>query len=374
MTNKYLKFILSIAVILCVCCSSLIMVMAVPDESEVTTEIETGSFTEPDVTVEDTTEKTGGLVIGQPTTEATTSEPTTKEIVVTEAEQTTTSKKPSNNTQQTTQSKTTTEKATSVVANATTTTTPETTLPQGSFYVYLELNNGQPRLKRILTEPGLVPKPNEPVRQGYTFAGWYADAKLTKIWDFSTSIADEKTVIYAKWIADASTVFYNIKVSPMKGGTVQVNPMSASEGEPVIITVLPDEGKRLVAGSLKIDGKASDVFSFEMPAHNVVINAKFEDIPAGELTEEEDESRTPFFIAAAVVVLAGVIIAHMIAKRRADLNQAEFDENGALIIDDDDDDGWIDESIVIEDGFANGKKVRENVQPDYGEVEENNDD
>lgn len=361
MTNKYLKIILSIAVIFCVCCSSLTMVMAVPDESE-TTEIETGSFEEPDETVEDTTEKKGGLVIGQPSTEANTSEQTTKQNDLTELVESTI-QKTTNNTQQATQSKTTTEKATSH-ANSTTTTKPETTLPQGSFYVYLELNNGQPRLKRILTEPGLVPVPNDPVRSGYTFDGWYADSKFTKTWDFSTSIANEKTIIYAKWIADASTVFFNVKINPMKGGTVQVNPMTASEGEPVIITILPDEGKRLSAGSLKINGKSSDVFSFIMPAQDVVIDAVFEDIPASELNEEDDKSIIPFIIAAAIVVLAGVVIA-LIAKKKAGLNQVEFDENGALIIDDDDDDGWIDETIVIEDGFADGKKVGGNVQPDY---------
>ena len=372
MTNKYLKFIITISVILCVLCSSLTVVFAAPNETTGdTTEIETDVFKDPDVTEEDTTKKVG-LVIGEPTTEPVTSVPTTTEPETTEP--TTVNKKPSyNNNTQTTRRKTTTEKATEVVASATSTTSEETTLPEGSFYVYLELNNGQPRLKRILDKPGLVPQPNDPVRKGYIFDGWYADAQLTTQWNFFSSVADEKTVIYAKWVADASTVVYNVKVAKMVGGSVQVNPMTASEGEPVIITVLPEEGKRIVAGSLKINGESSDVFSFIMPAKDVVISAEFEDIPASELNEEDEKSVLPFVIGAAIIVIAIIVVVIIVLRRRAVLNNVEFDENGALIIDDDDDDVWIDESIVIEDGFANGKKVKENVEPDYGDPEVNND-
>lgn len=372
MTNKYFKFIITISVILCVLCGSLTVVFAAPDETTGdTTEIETDVFKDPDVTEEDTTKKVG-LIIGEPTTEPVTSIPTTTEPETTE--RTTVNEKPTyNNNTQTTHKKTTTKKETEVAASVTSTTAEETTLPEGSFYVYLELNNGKPRLKRILDKPGLVPSPNEPVRKGYIFDGWYADAKFTTPWNFYTSVADEKTVIYAKWVADASTIVYNVKVSKMVGGTVQVNPMIASEGEPVIITLLPEEGKRVVAGSLKINGESSDVFSFIMPAHDVVISAEFEDIPASEFNEEEEKSILPFIIGVAIIVIAIIVVVIITLRRRANLNTAEFDENGALIIDDDDDDVWIDESIVIEDGFANGKKVKENVEPDYGEPEVNND-
>lgn len=372
MTNKYLKFIISISVILCVLCSSLTVVFAAPNETTGdTTEIETDIFKDPDVTEEDTTKKVG-LIIGEPTTEPVTSVSATTEPETTEP--TTVNKKPSyNNNTQTTRRKTTTEKETEVAASITSTTAEETTLPEGSFYVYLELNNGQPRLKRILNEPGLVPQPNDPVRKGYIFDGWYADAQLTTQWNFFSSVADEKTVIYAKWVADASTVVYNVKVAKMVGGSVQVNPMTASEGEPVIITVLPEEGKRVVAGSLKINGESSDVFSFIMPAKDVVISAEFEDIPASELNEEDEKSVFPFVIGAAIIVIAIIVVVIIVLRRRAILNNVEFDENGALIIDDDDDDVWIDESIVIEDGFANGKKFKENVEPDYGDSEVNND-
>lgn len=363
------------AMALCVLCGSFTVAFAAPeDTTETITEVETSE----EVTEEDTTL---GLIIGEPDTESDETTPATTKPKVTKpvtTEKTTKEEKTTRKNNKTTTQKEEPdeqdpdedEEVDDVVAQQTSETTEETTLPEGSFYVYLELNNGQPRLKRILKEAGLVPEPKEPVREGYIFDGWYADAKFTKPWNFFSSVADEKTVIYAKWIADGSVTVYNIKISETTGGTLEAHPTTASEGEPVIITVLPEEGKRIVSGSLKINGKQSDVFSFIMPAEDVVVEAMFEDIPESELVDEEDKSVLPFIIGAGIVIIAIIVVVMIILKRRADMGAVEFDENGAVIIDDYDDDTWVDESIVIEDGFLNGKIVKENVEPDYSQPEE----
>lgn len=240
-------------------------------------------------------------------------------------------------------------------------------LPEGSFYVYLELNNGNERRKTVLDKPGVVPEPNNPERKGYIFAGWYADPEFKTPWNFTTDFADENTVIYAKWSADPSTIVYNITVKQSKGGTIQVNPAKASAGEPVLVTVTPDEGKRLVLGSLKINGQNTDVLSFIMPAKDVVLEAKFEKIPASALAGEEEKSVLPFVIGAVVLLVAVIVILFFILRRRNQIIPVELDENGAVIIEDDDEDDWIDDSIIIEDGFKEGKIVRENVDPDFGD-------
>ena len=46
-----------------------------------------------------------------------------------------------------------------------------------------------------------VSKPEDPVREGYTFAGWYADEALTEAYDFGSAV-NEDTVLYAKWTED----------------------------------------------------------------------------------------------------------------------------------------------------------------------------
>ena len=43
-----------------------------------------------------------------------------------------------------------------------------------------------------------IVKPNDPLKQGYTFAGWYADADFAAAWDFNTPVT-ANTVLYAKW-------------------------------------------------------------------------------------------------------------------------------------------------------------------------------
>lgn len=391
MKNRFLKLLITICVIVCVVFSNAIVCFAEPDTP--------GGGTNTPIVDEDPDNPGGEEDPDEPgepedpqdpqiqvkpiepsssnTPEINTQAPSTSKVVTTS----TTQKKPTNSG--------TTRRPSNQSANnnnnnnndrpqnSTTTTTPATTLPElpeGSFYVFLELNNGEPRLKRIMEKEGRVPPPNMPVREGYVFDGWYADAKFTKVWDFDTSVAKDTVVIYAKWVAGGSTVTYKITVPKVAGGSIEVNPAVASKGEPVTITVKPDKGMRLVSGSLTINGKSSDVLSFIMPGSDVVIGAKFEKIPASEAPVEESVSVVPFIIGGGVLVLAIVGIAIAIAKRKAAYQTPEFDESGALIIDDDDDDGWIDESIVIEDGFENGKIVKENVEPDYGAPDADDED
>ena len=46
----------------------------------------------------------------------------------------------------------------------------------------------------------LVTKPEDPVRKGYTFGGWFKDDALTTPWSFETDKVTKNTMIYGKWI------------------------------------------------------------------------------------------------------------------------------------------------------------------------------
>ena len=48
-----------------------------------------------------------------------------------------------------------------------------------------------------------VTKPTDPMREGYTFAGWYTDEACTKAYDFSVAVTADMT-LYAKWIKKAA--------------------------------------------------------------------------------------------------------------------------------------------------------------------------
>lgn len=55
-------------------------------------------------------------------------------------------------------------------------------------------------LKNV-TQGARIAEPASPVREGYTFAGWYKDAARTAAWDFAADTVGQDTVLYAKWEA-----------------------------------------------------------------------------------------------------------------------------------------------------------------------------
>ena len=70
----------------------------------------------------------------------------------------------------------------------------------------------------LIPEPAVqcaVTKPQEPVREGYTFGGWYRDAECTdsRKFDFDTqSQVMTDTTLFAKWIPNSYRVYYNLSL------------------------------------------------------------------------------------------------------------------------------------------------------------------
>lgn len=353
--KKKFRFIVVITVLLCLVCGS-VTAFAEPDDTLITFPsgdygpVETENFDDDSTeapTKEITTEDYIYVPTGGNSGEVST---TRKPSGGNNNKPNTTKKPPQNNEREEEKQTSTTEEESS-------------TLPEGSFIVYFERNNGTERFELVLNEPSLVPVPPEVTRTGFIFDGWYADAKFTKKWDFNNDIVDKETVLYVKWIADPNAKVYNVTVQPCTGGIIEVNPAQASVGEPVMITVIPDEGMRLVAGSITINGESTDFLYFNMPASNVVVGAQFEVVPEFE-TVEEKESKLPFIIGGIVLVVIIIAIVVLIAlRRRDDFSDDEIDENGT-VIDDDTDRSWVDESIVVEDGFKDGERIIGNYVPE----------
>ncbi len=72
------------------------------------------------------------------------------------------------------------------------------------FYVYFNPNNGGSQDSVYMNSAGLVPEPNEPVRNGYEFDGWYTDEYFNEEWCFDSDEAYETLTLYAKWVEDES--------------------------------------------------------------------------------------------------------------------------------------------------------------------------
>ncbi len=73
---------------------------------------------------------------------------------------------------------------------------------------------------------------------------------------------------------------FNVIIPTFTNGTITAHPMEAVAGQTVHLTITPDTGYRLVAGSLKFNGTNITGTSFKMPAADATLSALFEPIPA----------------------------------------------------------------------------------------------
>lgn len=77
---------------------------------------------------------------------------------------------------------------------------------------------------------------------------------------------------------------YTVRIDTLTGGSITASATAAASGSAVTLTVTPDAGMQLKAGSLKYnDGSSHNIsgISFIMPAANITVSAVFEPIPNG---------------------------------------------------------------------------------------------
>ena len=67
------------------------------------------------------------------------------------------------------------------------------------YRVTFELNNGNPSSTVTVEEGNLIPRPDVPTKEGYTFIGWYRDANCTVAWNFDTDKPTADMTLYAGW-------------------------------------------------------------------------------------------------------------------------------------------------------------------------------
>lgn len=62
-----------------------------------------------------------------------------------------------------------------------------------------------------------LPRPENPEKEGYYFAGWYKDIDCIEKWDFDKDVVDENTTLYAKWSRNEAD--FDAYVPPKDDGT-----------------------------------------------------------------------------------------------------------------------------------------------------------
>lgn len=76
---------------------------------------------------------------------------------------------------------------------------------------------------------------------------------------------------------------YTVSIGTLSGGSITATPSVARPGTTINLTITPDTGKQLKAGTLMYNGTAITGTSFVMPAEDVIITAEFEDKPEAAL-------------------------------------------------------------------------------------------
>ena len=86
-------------------------------------------------------------------------------------------------------------------------------------------NDGAATLSVVtdLSSGDKLTKPETPVKDGYTFAGWYKDSACTQAWDFETGISGDMT-LYAKWTAAGSSGETEATTAPTATSTAVTTP------------------------------------------------------------------------------------------------------------------------------------------------------
>ncbi len=109
-------------------------------------------------------------------------------------------------------------------------------VPYNQITMTFQSNEGSPVAPVVLGEEGLVQKPADPVRRGFSFAGWYKDEALTQAWDFSSDMLQESTTVYARWSAlPETTVTYNsMGGSAVAPATEYIGQAAVKPADPVL--------------------------------------------------------------------------------------------------------------------------------------------
>lgn len=73
------------------------------------------------------------------------------------------------------------------------------TLMKSPYTVTFNSHDGSSVNSQTVAFGGLVTKPADPTRTGYTFDGWYTDSMLNTVWDFGSDTVSGDMTLYAKW-------------------------------------------------------------------------------------------------------------------------------------------------------------------------------
>lgn len=136
------------------------------------------------------------------------------------------------------------------------------------FTVTFESNGGSSIAVQKVRQGGKAKRPGDPSKEGCNFVGWYADAELSKVFDFSSSIT-KNTILYAGWSTNRYQVIFE------SNGGSKVAAQLVEHGGRVIEPPVPEKACQSFVGWFS-DGELNEAFDFNCPVtKDLVLYAKW---------------------------------------------------------------------------------------------------
>jgi uncharacterized repeat protein (TIGR02543 family) len=99
-------------------------------------------------------------------------------------------------------------------------------------------------IEKVVTRNKATRPADDPILEGYIFAGWYKEAACTNVWNFDTDVVTGNTTLYAKW----TVMLANLTVS---AGTLSPE---FRQNEYVYRVTVPKSVESIVLTAIPIDG------------------------------------------------------------------------------------------------------------------------
>jgi len=137
---------------------------------------------------------------------------------------------------------------------------------------------------KVVTDGYVVERPTDPVRDGYTFVGWYTTIGYEERYDFGTPVMQDIS-IYAKWVLNIVPEPTEYTVSFNTNGGSDVEDMIVLEGSKASKPVDPTKGGYTFAGWFK-DSGLTEVYDWDTEVvSDMVLYAKWTENIVPEPTE-----------------------------------------------------------------------------------------
>ncbi|MCR3757465.1 leucine-rich repeat protein [Clostridium felsineum] len=98
----------------------------------------------------------------------------------------------------------------------------------------------------------LISAPAVPIKQGYTFGGWYKDEGFTNVWNFATDKVTTATTLYAKWTAIPPEEIYTVTFNSEGGSAIQS--LQANDNSLISAPAVPTKTGYTFGGWYKDEG------------------------------------------------------------------------------------------------------------------------